>query len=42
MIETTVHIVWDEEGNVAAHVDAARRPTFSTASPKGGSGACSL
>jgi hypothetical protein len=22
MIETTIHIVWDEEGNVAAHVDA--------------------
>jgi hypothetical protein len=22
MIEATVHIVWDEEGNVAAHIDA--------------------
>ena len=22
MIEATVHIVWDEDGNVAAHVDA--------------------
>lgn len=22
MIEATVHIVWDEEGNVAAHVEA--------------------
>ena len=22
MIEATIHIVWDEEGNVAAHVDA--------------------
>jgi hypothetical protein len=23
MIETTIHIVWDDEGKVAAHVDAS-------------------
>ena len=33
MIETTIHIVWDETGAVAAHMAPARPPTCWRAGP---------